>query len=196
MTALLVFLVWVAVWPAAALAQTPPEVGADLYIRRGCLGCHGASGRGGVGPTLANTKLTVDTFTQQVRKPRTFKKRLKACPARQRDQNGKLRLRRIDLGKRTQSRVDRKVEPAAGCGESARYRTRPSLRFGELSLVVIREAEQVIGSLPPRRRQRADHRICIGRNQRRLDQPLAMGRCRCDDGNDDAEGQRRGSVRG
>jgi hydroxylamine dehydrogenase len=58
------------VWPAAALAQTPPEAGADLYIRRGCLGCHGASGRGGVGPTLANTKLPVDAFTQQVRKPR------------------------------------------------------------------------------------------------------------------------------
>ena len=64
------FVVWVAAWPAAALAQTAPELGADLYIRRGCLGCHGASGRGGVGPTLANTRLTVEGFTQQVRKPR------------------------------------------------------------------------------------------------------------------------------
>jgi hydroxylamine dehydrogenase len=57
-------------WPAAALAQPATDRGADLYIRRGCLGCHGASGRGGVGPPLANTKLTADTFLQQVRTPR------------------------------------------------------------------------------------------------------------------------------
>ena len=53
---------------AAASAQEP--AGADLYIRRGCLGCHGASGRGGVGPTLANTKLTIDAFVNQLRHPR------------------------------------------------------------------------------------------------------------------------------
>jgi hydroxylamine dehydrogenase len=61
--ALLVLLV-----PAAAPGQAP--AGADLYIRRGCLGCHGASGRGGVGPTLANTKLTTEAFLDQLRHPR------------------------------------------------------------------------------------------------------------------------------
>jgi hypothetical protein len=47
-----------------------PGPGAELYIRKGCLGCHGASGRGGVGPALANTRLTVEAFVQQLRQPR------------------------------------------------------------------------------------------------------------------------------
>lgn len=66
-------------WPATALAQpTAAPGGADLYIRRGCLGCHGASGRGGVGPSLANTRLTAEAFTQQVRNPRGIMPRLPA----------------------------------------------------------------------------------------------------------------------
>jgi len=59
-------LVWVAdalvlLCPAMSTAQ-PSGPGAELYIAKGCLGCHGASARGGVGPPLANTKLTVDPF--------------------------------------------------------------------------------------------------------------------------------------
>jgi hydroxylamine dehydrogenase len=44
--------------------------GERLYIARGCLGCHGASGRGGVGPALAGTRLSMDAFLHQVRRPR------------------------------------------------------------------------------------------------------------------------------
>jgi hydroxylamine dehydrogenase len=55
--------------PVAASGQGA-EQGAHLYISKGCLGCHGASGRGGVGPVLANTKLTVEDFLRQLRKPR------------------------------------------------------------------------------------------------------------------------------
>ncbi len=54
--------------PASGLAQG--NVGSDLYIRKGCLGCHGASGRGGVGPVLANTKLAPEPFLSQLRQPR------------------------------------------------------------------------------------------------------------------------------
>ncbi len=57
-------------WPAVASGDEAVDRGSDLYIRRGCLGCHGASGRGGVGPPLANTKLAVDAFLNQVRHPR------------------------------------------------------------------------------------------------------------------------------
>jgi hydroxylamine dehydrogenase len=51
-------------------AAQPADRGAELYIAKGCLGCHGASGRGGVGPALAHTALTADEFTAQLRKPR------------------------------------------------------------------------------------------------------------------------------
>lgn len=47
----------------------PPE-GERLFIMKGCLGCHGASGRGGVGPELANTSLSVEAFVRQLREPR------------------------------------------------------------------------------------------------------------------------------
>ena len=47
--------------PAAAAA----EPGGELYILRGCLGCHGASGRGGVGPSLGKTPLPFDAFLKQ-----------------------------------------------------------------------------------------------------------------------------------
>jgi hydroxylamine dehydrogenase len=55
--------------PSPAVAQTA-DAGAELYIAKGCLGCHGASGRGGVGPPLAHTKLTLDAFLTQLRQPR------------------------------------------------------------------------------------------------------------------------------
>jgi len=59
------------------LAACPPALFAQesnpgewLYTARGCLGCHGASGEGGVGPTLARTGLDFDRFLAQVRDPR------------------------------------------------------------------------------------------------------------------------------
>ena len=53
----------------SALAQEPAS-GARLFISKGCLGCHGASGRGGVGPDLAQTQLPFEQFLGQVRNPR------------------------------------------------------------------------------------------------------------------------------
>jgi len=57
------------VLPATLAAQDgpPPEM---LYIQKGCLGCHGASGRGGVGPSLAGTALPLPAFLAQLRQPR------------------------------------------------------------------------------------------------------------------------------
>jgi hydroxylamine dehydrogenase len=52
------------------LAQDEAPDGERLYISRGCLGCHGASGRGGVGPALAQTGLAFDAFLDQLRSPR------------------------------------------------------------------------------------------------------------------------------
>ena len=58
--------------PGMVCAQEQGEQGSVLYIRKGCLGCHGASGRGGVGPSLANTKLSADAFLKQLRTPRAI----------------------------------------------------------------------------------------------------------------------------
>ncbi len=52
--------------------------GERLFVTKGCLGCHGASGRGGVGPDLARTALSVDDALKQVRHPR---QRMPAFPA-------------------------------------------------------------------------------------------------------------------
>jgi hydroxylamine dehydrogenase len=54
--------------PRLAAQQSPR--GEALFIAKGCLGCHGASGRGGVGPTLANTGLPFEAFIAQLRTPR------------------------------------------------------------------------------------------------------------------------------
>ena len=56
--------------PSHASAQTAADRGAELFIRKGCLGCHGASGRGGVGPVLAHTPLPFDSLLHQLRHPR------------------------------------------------------------------------------------------------------------------------------
>lgn len=56
--------------PGALVAQRSPPDGANLFITKGCLGCHGASGRGGVGPVLAGTGLSLDAFVHQLRQPR------------------------------------------------------------------------------------------------------------------------------
>jgi len=55
--------------PLGAQEATAPD-GERLFITKGCLGCHGVSGRGGVGPELANTSLTVEAFLLQLRQPR------------------------------------------------------------------------------------------------------------------------------
>ena len=55
--------------PCAALQSQEPNPEA-LYIQKGCLGCHGASARGGVGPTLAGTALELPAFLAQLRQPR------------------------------------------------------------------------------------------------------------------------------
>ncbi len=47
-----------------------PNPGEHLYIQKGCLGCHGAGARGGAGPDLASTPLSLETFQKQVRLPR------------------------------------------------------------------------------------------------------------------------------
>jgi hydroxylamine dehydrogenase len=65
-----VALLTIVILPTTGAEAQAPDRGADLYIRKGCLGCHGASGRGGVGPQLANTRLTLDAFVQQLRRPR------------------------------------------------------------------------------------------------------------------------------
>ena len=57
-------------WLLGAGPAGAAEPGGELYIKRGCLGCHGASGRGGVGPALAHTALPLDAFVKQVRQPR------------------------------------------------------------------------------------------------------------------------------
>jgi hydroxylamine dehydrogenase len=57
-------------WLAGQQSVPVADSGAELYIVKGCLGCHGASGRGGVGPVLAATALSAEAFLQQVRHPR------------------------------------------------------------------------------------------------------------------------------
>jgi cytochrome c551/c552 len=54
----------------AGLEAQEPDSGEWLYSARGCLGCHGASAEGGVGPTLAQTQLDFEQFLDQVRQPR------------------------------------------------------------------------------------------------------------------------------
>jgi hydroxylamine dehydrogenase len=63
--------------PATLRSQDAPA-GERLFIAKGCLGCHGASGRGGVGPELARTGLDLAAFVGQLRAPR---QRMPAFPA-------------------------------------------------------------------------------------------------------------------
>ncbi len=69
-TAAPVALVALALAAARAGAQEATNAGERLCRAKGCLGCHGASGRGGVGPDLAGTRLTFDAFVGQLRAPR------------------------------------------------------------------------------------------------------------------------------
>jgi len=54
--------------PTPALPQTPdPAVGLQLWQQKPCLGCHGASAEGNIGPRLAGTGLSFDQVLLQVR---------------------------------------------------------------------------------------------------------------------------------
>lgn len=56
--------------PALSVAAQSGPTPEALYIQKGCLGCHGASARGGVGPNLAGTGLPLPAFLAQLRQPR------------------------------------------------------------------------------------------------------------------------------
>ncbi len=55
---------------APAWAQADAGDGERLFIAKACLGCHGASGRGGVGPALAEAPSNFEAFLAQLRAPR------------------------------------------------------------------------------------------------------------------------------
>src|SRR3990170_3096316 len=55
-------------WNAEAGADAAAN-GERLFIQKGCLGCHGTSGRGGAGPDLAGTGLSVEDLLKQLRTP-------------------------------------------------------------------------------------------------------------------------------
>jgi mono/diheme cytochrome c family protein len=48
------------------------QVGGELFIANGCNLCHGDSGEGNIGPTIAQTGFTLDKVIAQYRNPRGF----------------------------------------------------------------------------------------------------------------------------
>ncbi len=46
--------------------------GQELFFANGCSVCHGNTGEGGIGPTIASTGLSLDAVIQQYRSPRGF----------------------------------------------------------------------------------------------------------------------------
>ena len=44
--------------------------GAELFINNGCIVCHGDQGQGLIGPTIAQTRFTIEQVLSQYRKPR------------------------------------------------------------------------------------------------------------------------------
>ena len=68
--AALVALVALSFATSAAHAEDGASEGERLFIMKGCLGCHGASGRGCVGPDIGRTPLSFDDVLKQVRHPR------------------------------------------------------------------------------------------------------------------------------
>jgi len=52
---------------------TPDSVarGRQLFVGKGCAGCHGANAAGNFGPKLAGTTLTLQQVLQQIRSPRS-----------------------------------------------------------------------------------------------------------------------------
>ncbi len=61
--------------PTAAAVTQPPttpaaiERGADLFVRSGCVACHGSAAEGYVGPQIARTSLSLPSVLAQVRFP-------------------------------------------------------------------------------------------------------------------------------
>ena len=45
-------------------------MGQELFFANGCNVCHGDAGEGGIGPTIAQTSLTLDQVIAQYRTPR------------------------------------------------------------------------------------------------------------------------------
>lgn len=68
--ATVVALVFALVAPSVADGDAGASEGERLFVIKGCLGCHGASGRGGVGPDLARTALGFDAVRNQLRHAR------------------------------------------------------------------------------------------------------------------------------
>ena len=58
--------------PAALLAAADPALGVDLFFANGCNACHGDTGEGGVGPTIAQTGFRLSQVAGQYRTPRGF----------------------------------------------------------------------------------------------------------------------------
>ena len=54
----------------AVRAAANPTRGADLYVANGCQVCHGETGEGIVGPTIAQTGLDIQGVISQYRQPR------------------------------------------------------------------------------------------------------------------------------
>lgn len=55
---------------AALLAGADPARGQELFFNNGCNICHGDTGGGGIGPTIAQTGLTLSQVVAQYRTPR------------------------------------------------------------------------------------------------------------------------------
>ncbi len=56
--------------PSTLLAAANETVGMELYFANGCSACHGNTGEGIVGPTIAQTGLTLSQVAGQYRTPR------------------------------------------------------------------------------------------------------------------------------
>lgn len=56
--------------PPAAIEPGDPERGQQVYFQNGCSACHGDTGQGGIGPTLALTSMSVEEVIEQYRNPR------------------------------------------------------------------------------------------------------------------------------
>ena len=56
--------------PPAPPPSADPERGRQVFFANGCNACHGDQGQGGIGPTIAQTRFSVDRVIGQYRSPR------------------------------------------------------------------------------------------------------------------------------
>ncbi|PTA68198.1 c-type cytochrome [Deinococcus arcticus] len=73
--------------PATRAATAEPQgdntAGGDLYASKGCAGCHGPQGQGGVGPSMAKVKdWSLEQFTATLREGKTPERVLSAAMPR------------------------------------------------------------------------------------------------------------------